>query len=265
MGEPPPGGPDVRTESGILDLLASAPLEPLGRFTAASNATLLCRLGDTETLAVYKPRRGDTETLAVYKPRRGEAPLWDFPDGTLHRREVAAYVLDRALGWDMVPPTVLRDDAPFGTGSIQLHVEHDPGRHYFALLEDSAPAVLDQLRRMVVLDLVLNNADRKGGHVLFDGDGRVRLVDHGVCFHAEPKLRTVAWDFAGEPIADDVRSAVADLAARLARPDDPDRAALADLLVEEEVTATAARAEAVAQLDRLPPPTGPRPYPWPPI
>lgn len=240
------------TDDEILDLLAAAPLEPLGRIVTASNTTLLCRLVDQEL-------------LAVYKPERGEAPLWDFPQGTLHRREVAAYVLDRALGWKMVPPTVLRNDAPHGRGSVQLFVDHDPERHYFALLRHGDRAVREELARMVVFDLLTNNADRKGSHVLLAGDGRLRLVDHGLTFHVTPKLRTVAWDFAGEAIPEDSREVADRLARRLQDDRDAVTARLGELLAAEEVAATAGRARRVADLRRFPPPTGRRPLPWPPL
>lgn len=243
-------------EQALLDLLREADLEPVGRISSASNVTLLCRLGDGGA---------DGELLAVYKPERGEAPLWDFPPGTLHRREVAAFVVDRALGWDMVPPTVLRADGPYGRGSVQLFVDHDPDRHYFALLEEGADAVLPQLRRMVVFDIVVNNADRKGSHVLLPPDGRIRLVDHGICFHAETKLRTVAWDFAGEPVPEDARDDAGRLADRLADGTDPATRRLGQLLDGDELDALRRRARATADLDRLPHPTGPRPLPWPPL
>lgn len=243
-------------EPELLEVLAAAPLEPVGRIASASNATLLCRVRDD---------RLDREMLAVYKPARGEAPLWDFPTGTLHRREVAAYLVDRALGWGMVPATVLREDAPFGPGSVQVFVDHDPDRHYFVLVDEADPEVLEQLRRMIVFDLVVNNADRKGSHVLLAEDGRIRLVDHGICFHAEPKLRTVAWDFADEPVPGDAQVDMAALERRLHGADDPLTGRLADLLDPEERSALAARAERVQHLDRLPRPTGPRPLPWPPL
>lgn len=243
-------------ETVLLDLLRHAELEPVGRIASASNVTLLCRLGGDP------PGR---ELLAVYKPERGEAPLWDFPPDTLHRREVAAYVVDRALGWGMVPPTVRRDDGPYGRGSVQLFVDHDPDRHYFALVEEGDPDVLSQLRRMVVFDLVVNNADRKGSHVLLSEDGRIHLVDHGICFHHEPKLRTVAWDFADEPVPEDARDDVARLAGLLSDAAHPVTRRLGDLLDDAEIAALARRARQAGELDRLPRPSGPRPLPWPPL
>lgn len=238
-------------DAALAERLRAAPLEPLGRFAAASNATLLCRLDGGEE-------------LAVYKPRAGERPLWDFPDGTLWLREVAAYEVCRGLGWSLVPVTVRRDDGPYGPGSVQLYVEHDPERHYFWLLEHGDQGVRAALRRMVAFDLVCNNADRKGGHVLLDRDGAVHLVDHGVCFAVEPKLRTVAWDFAGAPVPDDVRAVAGRLAARL-EDGGPLRARLEQLLSGPEVDALAARAARVAALERFPEPSGPHPYPWPPL
>ncbi|MBW3665393.1 MAG: SCO1664 family protein [Actinobacteria bacterium] len=240
---------DSLADRDVAELLRHRPLEPVERFVAASNATLLCELGDG--------------IRAVYKPRRGEAPLWDFPEGTLYRREVAAYEVSRSLGWDAVPVTVIREEGPLGPGSIQLHVPHDPEEHYFALLERGDEQILDQLRRMVVFDLLINNADRKGGHVLRDADGRVWLVDHGVCFHREPKLRTVAWEFAGEPLPSDLVDDTGRLARDLRGGGDGVGARRAGLLDPLEIDALRRRAEAVIRLDALPDPAGPRPFPWP--
>lgn len=237
-----------------MDALRREPLEIVGRFATASNVTLLCRLGDPID-----------ERMAVYKPSAGEAPLWDFPHGTLHRREVAAVVVDRALGLGMVPATVLREDAPYGAGSVQIFVEHDPDQHYFVLREADDPSIVEQLAEMVAFDLIVNNADRKSGHVLLDSAGRVRLVDHGVCFHEQPKLRTVAWDLAGQPVPGAVQQRAHQLAVRLADGGDRVRQVLLELLAEGEVDATAARAEVMASTETFPAPSGPRPYPWPPI
>lgn len=254
----------------IPDRLRTAELEVVGRFAAASNATLLVRLRDPDGDWPVLPLDDDGELrlpdldasgFAVYKPQRGEAPLWDFPAGTLHRREVAAYEVDALLGWDLVPRTVTREDAPHGVGAVQRFVPHDPTAHYFTLLEAGAPAMLAQLRRMVLFDLVIDNADRKGGHVLVEGE-RLRLVDHGVSFHVEPKLRTVAWHFAGDPVDPADRASVADLAAVLAA-GDARTAPLRDLLSPPEHDRLLERARTVAALDHYPAPQGPRPYPWP--
>ena len=245
--------------------LAAAPFEVVGRFADASNATLLARLTDRDdrslpvgvTLADLDP-----VDLAVYKPRRGEAPLWDFPDGSLHRREVAAHLVSAALGWDLVPTTVLRDDGPFGPGSLQRFVTFDPELHYFALRDSEDPRIRHQLQAMVLFDIVVDNADRKGGHVLLEpGDEpRIRLIDHGVCFHHEPHLRTVAWDFALDPVPEDLRVDVARLGEWLAG---DGHATLAPLLDQAELDALAHRVELAADLEVFPEPLGPRPFPWP--
>ena len=140
---------------------------------------------------------GDEPLNAVYKPAGGERSLWDFPDG-LFRREVAAFTLSEALGWGLVPPTVLRPDGPFGEGSLQLFVEADYNQHYFTLYDEGGHEAL--LQAMCAFDIVANNADRKSGHVLKGPDGRLWGIDHGLCFHRQPKLRTVIWDFAEDLI-----------------------------------------------------------------
>lgn len=220
----------------MSDLVTGA-IEVLGRFTDASNYAFLVRAG---------------QTRAVYKPRDGENPLWDFPDGTLYRREVAAYRVSEALGWGVVPETVVRDDAPFGPGSLQRFIDADLEEHYLTLM----PARADEFRRVALFDLVVNNADRKSGSCLLEkGSGVIYAVDHGVCFHADEKLRTVIWDFAGEPIPAPLLD---DLAAL-----DVD---LADLLEADEAAAVRVRAQLLVSAAAFPdPPTDRRPYPWPPI
>jgi uncharacterized repeat protein (TIGR03843 family) len=264
----------------VRDRLATAPLEILGRFSDASNATLLVRLLDRDprTFEELTAEWGRApavdelppEDLAVYKPRRGEAPLWDFPGGTLHRREVAAYEVACAAGWDLVPPTVLRAEAPFGRGSLQRFVPHDPDQHYFWLLEQGDPHVVGQLIVMVLFDLVIDNADRKGGHVLLEqpagthppdrAGARVRVVDHGVAFHVERKLRTVAWDLEGTLVPPERHEELARLAAAL---DGGLADRLGELLAAPEIAVLRTRVEAVAALTTLPGPSGPHPYPWP--
>lgn len=230
----------------VVALLDAGEMEPVGLLPGASNDTFLATVRD-----------GDLETYAVYKPRSGEAPLWDFPDGTLYRREMAAYVVSRALGWDLVPPTVVRE-GPFGVGMVQLFIEHHPAEHYFTLCEAHA----DVFRRVAAMDLVINNADRKAGHCLLQtGTGRVWVVDHGVTFHAHPKLRTVIWDYAGEDIPTDVSADLARLAAELEN--GPLGASLGPLLHVEEMRALRARAQAVLRHAVYPEPGPGRPYPWP--
>lgn len=252
----------------LRERLATADGTVVGRFVTASNATLLLALHDEDGEVPHvDPEAGlagvDPDRFAVYKPELGEAPLWDFPDGTLWRREVAACVVDRALGLGMVPTTIVRDDLEHGVGAVQAYVPHDPGDHYFALLEQGQ--LLGDLRRMVVFDLLLDNADRKGGHLLVDRRGdepALRLIDHGVCFHAEPHLRTVAWDFAGEPLRSDERALGERLVALL---DTADEAVepLHDLLSERELERLHERATMVARLQAFPHPVHDRQYPWP--
>lgn len=224
-----------------LTLLTAGDIEVKGRMPWSSNGTFLVTL-------CHEGSGGD----AIYKPRRGERPLWDFPGG-LYRREVAAYVLSEALGWGIVPETVLRRDAPFGEGSLQRFVDADFAEHYFSLLEDDEHHF--QLRRMAVFDLLANNADRKSGHCLLTPDGHIWGIDHGVCFHEDPKLRTVIWEFAGETIDDALTADVARVAA--------DPPPFDGLLSSREVSALARRAAVVARLRRFPDPRGDRPYPWP--
>ncbi|MDX1659186.1 MAG: SCO1664 family protein [Nitriliruptorales bacterium] len=251
------------TSRGEAERLATAPLEVVGQYASASNTTLLCHLGPLPAgrERVTDPRAYPPEDLAIYKPQSGEAPLWDFPTGTLYRREVAASLVDRLLAWDLVPVTVVREDGPLGRGAVQRFVPHDPERHYFWILERGGQELRTQLRQMVLFDIVIDNADRKGGHVLLE-DGRIRLVDHGVSFHREEKLRTVAWHFEGEAVPEHWREDVAELAARL-RETGAVAGQLRELLSAVEFERLIERADAAAELEWFPGPTGPRPYPWP--
>lgn len=230
-----------------LALLETGRIEVLGLLPYSSNYTFLARVG-----------ADDSTTLAVYKPRRGETPLWDFPPGTLAAREVAAFMVSDAAGWNLVPPTVLRDDGPLGPGSLQTFVEHDPERHYFVLMDDHG----DELRRFAAFDVVVNNADRKAGHVLEDSAGRLWAVDHGLTFNTEPKLRTVIWAFAEEPLGNELRAPLETLGATLAE-DSGLGGRLAKLLSPEESDATLARVEDLLVEDRFPAPGPNRPLPWP--
>lgn len=197
---------------------------------------------------------GGAGIRAVYKPRRGERLLWDFPSGLDHR-EVAAYELSEALGWGLVPPTVLRSDGPLGPGSMQLFVPADFEQHYFTLYED--PAHHEALRRICAFDLVGNNTDRKSGHCLLGLDGRIWAIDNGLMFHHEPKLRTVIWEFGGEPIP----PGLADDLCRLLRDGLPEP--LARLLDAFERDALLARAERLVACGTFPIDETGRRYPWP--
>jgi uncharacterized repeat protein (TIGR03843 family) len=225
--------------------LAEGDLEVLGRIPWASNATLLAKV-----------RHRELEGLAVYKPVRGERPLWDFPGGTLYRREVAAYLVSEQLGWRLVPPTLVRD-GPLGVGSLQLYVDADAEVTAFELLAAGNAS----LPRIAAFDVVTNNADRKAGHCLLAEDEHVWAIDHGLCFHIEPKLRTVLWDLAGRRLEAGDKADLEALAAEATGGGLGGR--LAALLDAGEVAAVAERALALARVGRLPAPSGGRAYPWP--
>jgi uncharacterized repeat protein (TIGR03843 family) len=230
-----------------LTILREGQMEVLGLLPYSSNYTFLAKV----TVA-------NEQLLAVYKPRRGERPLWDFPPGSLAAREVAAYRVSEEAGWNIVPPTVLRRDAPMGEGSLQLFIEHDPERHYFVLMDEYR----DELTVFAAFDVVANNADRKSGHVLEDPRRELWAVDHGVTFHAEPKLRTVIWDYAEEPLPEGVHRALERLRESLS---DETRLGgeLARLLTPAESLATLQRVEALLVRKRFPSPGSERPVPWP--
>lgn len=243
-GLTPPAGP----VNDAVATIATSPLEMLGLLPNSSNYTFLVRAG-----APGEP------VLAVYKPHRGESPLWDFGEGSLGRREVAAFVIADALGWPRVPPTLLRE-GPEGPGSVQLFVPFEPQEHYFTLQQRFA----DEFRAIAAFDLVVNNADRKGGHCLLGEDGRVWAIDHGVCFHEQPKLRTVIWEYIGEPIPAHLVDDIAALRERLAEGATL-RRALADLLDDAEIRALVRRIDGIVAQPVFPPPSGDRPFPWPPV
>lgn len=234
----------------ILAALREGEVNVQGQFLSGSNYTFMAEVA-----------HAGRELIAVYKPVRGEQPLWDFPSGTLSKREVAAYVLSEALGWELVPPTVFRRKLPLGPGSLQVYVEHNADYHYFNFEE------ADRLRLhpVVVFDLLINNADRKGSHIIKDEDGHLWLIDHGVCFHDEDKLRTVIWDFAGERIPEALMEDVRALTERIeARGELYEQ--LLDWLAPREVNAIAARGRRLLVTCRFPHPGGAhRPYPWPPV
>jgi uncharacterized repeat protein (TIGR03843 family) len=254
------------------ELLTRGELTVRGQIREASNAVLYCSVA-------YEGQ----EAACVYKPVRGERPLWDFPDGTLAQREVAAYEVSEATGWGLVPPTVLRD-GPYGEGMVQLWIEGEPGPELLALVDTEEPepgwkaigfaevgdgktALLvhaddERLRRLAVLDAVINNADRKGGHLLPAGD-RLYGIDHGVTFNTENKLRTLLWGWAGEPLPGDAVDVLkslkevlsGDLATRLA-----------ELITPAELDATRARVESLLTTGKHPEPSGEWPaIPWPPV
>lgn len=245
---------DERASSaGPLSLLSGGEIELQGRLPWSSNRTFLvsCTAGAGSRV---REKEDGHDLLAVYKPHRGERPLWDFPGG-LYRREVAAYELSRALGWHIVPETVVRSDAPLGVGSLQRFVASDFSEHYFTLVED--PTYLDALKVIAAFDLLLNNADRKSGHCLLGLDGRVWAIDNGLSFRPEPKLRTVMWDFSGEPIPEGLVADVDRISGQLPP-------GLDSLLEEDELDGVRRRAAAVVRSPQFPAPLPERrPYPWP--
>ncbi|MFN0092862.1 MAG: SCO1664 family protein [Acidimicrobiales bacterium] len=229
-------------DEATLELLRGGEIEILGRMPWSSNGTFLVQL-----------EAPSASGRAVYKPRKGERPLWDFPSG-LYKREVAAYELSRALGWEVIPPTVLRD-GPLGVGSVQAFVDAEFEQHYFTLQEN--PAHRADLERICVFDLIANNTDRKSGHCLLGKDGRIYGIDNGLAFHEEFKLRTVIWDFGGESIP----QALLDDVAALAECGVP--AALGELLDRAEQAALLARARRVLRDEVFPIDETGRRYPWP--
>lgn len=240
------------SDGDVLALLCDAPLTARGFLVEASNHTLLVQVGE-RTQGVH----------AIYKPQSGERPLWDFPHGSLCRREAAAYAVSDFLGWQVVPPTVLRD-GPMGLGSVQLFIPHDASRHYFRLID--AASYHPALARMALFDFLVNNADRKGGHVILSDDGHIWGVDHGLTFHAETKLRTVIWELGGTPIPSEWRADLARLTAALDQPADGFLAQLEALLGLQEIEALRLRAGALLDLQALPVvDEHRRPYPWPPV
>lgn len=221
--------------------LDRADIEVVGRMPWSSNATFLVELAD-----------GIAKQRGIYKPVAGERPLWDFAAG-LDRRERAAFVLSEHLGLGVVPTTVLRD-GPFGEGSVQWFVDADHSEHYFTLLE-SHPELHDQFRQLAAFDAIINNTDRKSGHVLF-AEGRAWAIDNGLSFSVEDKLRTVIWDFAGEPIDEELLSIVAGLVEELPR-------SLQDLITDEEGQALQKRCGKLLVTRSLPFDRTGRGYPWP--
>ncbi|MEP7113456.1 MAG: SCO1664 family protein [Ilumatobacteraceae bacterium] len=225
-----------------LHVLTCGEIDIEGRMPWSSNATFLVNI-----------KCGDLVRQGIYKPLRGERPLWDFEPG-LHRREVAAYHLSEAMGLDLVPPTVLRD-GPYGEGSVQWFVDVDHRQHYFTIHEER-PELHDTLRAVALFDLLANNTDRKSGHVLIDGDDHIWGIDHGLCFASDFKLRTVVWEFGGEPIDAALIDTIAPIARRVPLE-------IATLLADDEVAALQERAQWVAENPVFPVDQSGRRYPWP--
>ena len=236
------------SSESALGLLRKGDIEVVGRLLDASNASLYCRV-----------QRNDLVATCIYKPRAGERPLWDFPTGTLSRREVAAYEISAALGWDIVPPTVWRD-GPFGVGMVQLWIDVDESVDLVELVRSNR----DELRRMAVFDVVINNADRKGGHVLPTTDGHLFGIDYGVAFSVEPKVRTLLWQWEGEPIPAETMADLHDLKRSLS--DGALATTLHALLGGDEIAATWQRVQRLLTSGVHPGPSSDWPaIPWPPF
>ena len=234
----------VAASDNLQQILTLGDLELKGQFTLGSNYTFL----------VEVDYQGST-VQAVYKPSKGEQPLWDFPENTLAGREVAAYLISEALGFHIVPFTTLRDDGPYGAGSLQQYIDYDPEHHYFSFSEEDKQL----LKPIVLFDMLCNNADRKGSHVFFEnGTHKLYAIDHGICFHEDDKLRTVLWDFSGQKIPQDL---LACLSLR--------RGLLTDLeryLSPREISALRARADLIVKKGVFPrQPRDRRAMPWPPL
>ncbi len=260
-----------------LGLLTTGSVTVLGRLPHSSNYTFLVLVSPRDGGADAVPSENGSPPfvpptsldatlfaeaepgcqVAVYKPGDGERPLWDFPGG-LYKREIASYRLSSALGWDIVPETVARDDAPLGPGSLQRFVDADFETHYFHLAEEER--FHDALVTVAVFDVLVNNTDRKAGHLLLDADERIWAIDNGLAFHEESKLRTVIWDFAGEPIPDHLIASIASVAEGDGALLDP----LVPYLDAREIAALGGRARSLLRTGRMPSiQPGERPYPWP--
>ncbi|WP_078912874.1 SCO1664 family protein [Streptomyces sp. NRRL S-646] len=265
----------VTTDEPLADLLTHGELTVRGRIREASNAALYCTIS-----------HDGREASCIYKPVAGERPLWDFPDGNLARREVAAYEVSEATGWGLVPPTVLRE-GPYGEGMVQLWIEVSPEAELLALVDGEEPepgwkaigfaevgdgqtALLvhaddERLRRLAVLDAVINNADRKGGHLLPTAHGRLYAIDHGVTFNTENKLRTLLWGWAGEPLEPEAVDVLKALQEALGA-EGALATRLAGLITEAELEATRARVAVLLETGKHPEPSGEWPaIPWPPV
>ena len=233
---------ELNPESNIVHALEHGDITIIGRMPHSSNATFLVSV-----------QCGDTSMQAIYKPLRGERPLWDFEPG-LHRREIAAYLLSQAMGINMVPPTVLRE-GPLGEGSLQHFIDADVEQHYFTIFEQRED-LHDQLRAICVFDIVANNTDRKAGHCLLGLDEKIWGIDHGVCFSADFKLRTVIWEFGGEPLPDHLRAAIEPLIETVPLN-------IATLLSSDEVSALQERVQWLCEGGAFPIDRSGSRYPWP--
>jgi hypothetical protein len=251
-----------------LQVLQIGTLAVKGVLPWSSNYSFLVDICPNEAVweaLPHLPKNNLEEVRAVYKPRRGERPLWDFTQGTLCQRERAAFLISHAVGWDLIPPTVLRE-GEHGTGSVQLFIPHDPEAHYFTF--EGEPIFKTALQQTVLLDIIINNADRKSGHVLVEEQEeteRLWLIDHGICFHTEYKLRTVIWEFAGEAIPTALLADIETLSNKIATNEKGLRTELLQLLAQTEVEALQRRLSRTLNQGAFISPGPGRHYPWPPV
>jgi hypothetical protein len=246
-------GPSFDADAVEQALRCLPRIELKGLFRRSSNYTFLAELGGD-------PETSEGPLLAVYKPAEGESPLWDFPAGTLYRREVAAYLLAKFLGWPRIPPTVVRESAPHGVGALQMFVEAEPQQHYLISQGQSPQTWLE----VALFDVIVNNADRKSSHCLTDAERQVWVIDHGLTFHVDQKLRTVIWDFAGRrvpgPLREDLDRAAVSLETGYLK------MTLGELLSRRELLTLRRRAAAAAAARwEMPHPTSSWSVPWPPV
>jgi uncharacterized repeat protein (TIGR03843 family) len=234
----------------VIEILQRGEVEVEGLLPYSSNYTLLATV-----------QHNGLQVLAVYKPRRGERPLWDFPRGTLYKREVAAYVVSMALGFELVPPTVVRE-GPYGTGALQLFIHSDEEAHLITMQREGCYE--RELLQLAAFDWLINNADRKSGHCLKGDDARLWAIDHGIAFHCEYKLRTVLWDYAGQPLTPDVTTALPCFIEQLDNGSETART-LRSLLDITEFRALRHRALMLMQDGVYPEPGAGPNIPWPPV
>jgi len=237
-----------QSENEILEILNSGRVDIQGQFIFGSNYSFLANVN-------YK----DQHIKAVYKPNKGERPLWDFPAETLANREAAAFLISRTLGWNFVPPTIIKEDAPLGKGSLQFFVPHDPNLNYFTF----PGKIYKRLKCVALFDVIINNADRKASHILLDDEENIWLIDHGLCFHAENKLRTVIWNFSGEEIQKNLIAKIIELLGKFTKKSN-DVKEFEHLLSHTEIDAFLNRLRIIAEEKTFPmPQKNRRSYPFP--
>jgi hypothetical protein len=242
-----PTNPQLHTDR-IFNILHKGLIHIEGQFIIGTNFTFLASVEFQKS-----------KYHAVYKPQKGEVPLWDFPPNTLASREIAAFLISEAVAWRFVPPTIMRKVAPLGPGSLQWYIPHNPDMNYFTFND----TIKDTLQPVVIFDMIINNADRKGSHIIIGEDKRIWLIDHGICFHHENKLRTVVWDFIKQPIPNNIIQDIKKLKVKLSSNYDLINE-LKKLLSKQEITAMKDRIQRIIENPIFPlPRENYRPFPYP--